>query len=252
MSNYRFKIIGKINLGKIDLNRDKNNKNDNMKIFDREISLKKVSEYRFEIIWWAIFTLIFILGLVSPIGNLLEFLYLFHKKAIYSIIIFLVVWETIHLIQGLIKKESTWDLIKHFIKSLMIFIILLMVNLWLYEKIIGPKLTTIKIVEPKENTNISMPITEVKVFVRNVKLPIYIIVEDPQGTHWIQSKRYIPHNQFKDILSQEVRLGQGYIGIGEKFRILALGTEKKLEIGILEIVPPDSILSNVVTVKRIK
>jgi hypothetical protein len=78
-------------------------------------------------------------------------------------------------------------------------------------------------------------------------------VETPQGTQWIQAKRFIQHNKFKDTLTLQVYLGRGYIGIGEKFKIFTIGTKEGLEIGtMLERIPPDAIYSNMVNVRRIQ
>ncbi len=128
-------------------------------------------------------------------------------------------------------KKSNGEIIKHILLSLLILGFLLL-NLWVYKEVIGPKLTTIEILSPKDKSEVSGPAIETRVFVRNVELPIYLIVETPQGTQWIQAKRYIQYNKFKDTLTQEVRLGEGYIGIGESFKIFAIGTKEDLEIGV--------------------
>jgi hypothetical protein len=205
-----------------------------------------------EIVVGAIFSLIFIMGLFLHEGFFLELLFRFHKTVIFSIILLVVVMEAIYIVRGLLEQRKYLELISHVVVSLTLFLILFVVNLGVYEKVVGPKLTTIEILEPKDGGEVLKPITEVKFFVRNAKWSIYLIVETPQGTQWIQAKRLIPNNQFKATLTQAVRLGEGYIGIGETFKIFAIGTKEDLDIGLIEKIPPYSIVSNMVTVKRIE
>ena len=83
--------------------------------------------------------------------------------------------------------------------------------------------------------------------------PIYVIVETPQRTRWVQVARLLPHNRFKDVLIYPTVLGQGYISDNQKFQIYALTTKMRLDYGSkLEIIPPDAKLSNVITVERRK
>ena len=160
--------------------------------------------------------------------------------------------EAIYLIIGLVNKIHFSKLIAHVLLSLSLFVILFVINLGIYDKVVGPKLTTIKIEEPKDNSRITSPITEVKVFVRKIELPIYLVVEIEQGTLWVQTKRHLQHNQFKDTLTENVRLGEWYIGVDETFKIFAIGTKEDLKIGLLERIPSDSIYSNIVNVKRVR
>jgi hypothetical protein len=219
----------------------------------KEKLLEKALEYKFEIIWWAIYLLILILALILPESDFLEFLYLFHKKTIYSIGVFFILWETIYSIQSRVRKKPFGETINHILMSLFIFCILFGLNLWVYKMVIGPKLTIIEILEPKDGSRVSGDNIEVKVFVRNIELPVYPILETPQHTQWVQAKRFIQHNKFKDTLTLQVYLGGGYIGIGEIFKIFAIGTKEGLEIGtMLERIPPGAIHSNTVTVRRVR
>lgn len=204
-----------------------------------------------EIIALVVSILSFILGFLLPESDFLELLYRIHWRAIYSIIGLVIAMEAIYIVHGLIKRRNFSELIGHVLMSLLFFIILI-ANLWVYEKVVCPKLTTIEILYPKDGGEVSRPICEVKVFVRNVEWPIYPVVETPQGTQWIQAKRFIPHNQFKTILTQQVRLGEGYISVGETFKIFAIATKEDFPIGILERIPPDAIHSNTVTVRRVR
>lgn len=264
MRIYNFKISGKLELeledckgnNRISAEGDylpKNNENNVCKIIKEKI-IEKFFDKIWEIIGGLIFSLIFILGLLLPEGSFLELLYIFHKRVIYSILFLLIIVEGVYLVKGLIKgkEKDIKELISHTLISLAFFLVLFVLNLGIYEKLVSPKLTTIEVLEPKDRSEVSKPVIEAKIFVRNVEIPIYLIVETPQGTHWIQAKRFIPHKQFKTTLSQEVRLGDGYIGIGESFKIFTIGTKEELEIGVLEKIPPYSIVSNVVAVKRVQ
>lgn len=246
MRIYNFEVSGKLKL-------DDDKGNNELPLYTKikKKIIDKVLDKLWEIILGTIFSLILLLGLLLPEGSFLELLFRFHKTAIYSILFFLVAAEVAYLIDGLKEKKPFWKLITHVISSLILFFILFVLNLGVYENVVGPKLTTIEVIEPKEGDKVSKPTVEAKVFVRNLEIPIYFIVETPQGTHWVQAKRFIPHNQFKTTLIQEVRLGEGYIGIGELFKIFAIGTKEDLEIRYLEKIPPHSIVSNIVTVKRV-
>ena len=204
-----------------------------------------------EIIVLVVSILSFILGFLLPESDFLELLYRFHWRVIFSIIGLVIAMEAIYIVHGLIKRRIFSELIGHVLMSLLFFIILI-ANLWVYEKVVGPKLTTIEILYPKDGGEVSRPICEVKVFVRNVEWPIYPIVETPQGTQWIQAKRFIQHNKFKDTLTLQVYLGGGYIGIGEIFKIFAIATKEDLPIHRLDKIPPDAIYSNTVNVRRVQ
>lgn len=208
-----------------------------------------MNRYKSEIIWWSIYILILLAGLILPEGDFLEILYRFHKKIIYSLTLFFILWNIFRIIQDFIKnKKPLHSVIKHILTDLLILFLLFSVNLWVYEKIVGSKLTTIKI----STLEIIGSIVQVKIFVRNVKWPIYLIVETPQGTKWIQCKKYIPYGQFKTYFIEEVRLGEGDIGMGKNFKILAISTKEKLRIGVLREIPPGSIVSNILIVKRVR
>jgi hypothetical protein len=53
-------------------------------------------------------------------------------------------------------------------------------------------------------------------------------------------------------LTENVRLGEWYIGVDETFKIFAIATKEDLKIGPLERIPPDSIYSNTVNVRRVR
>lgn len=212
----------------------------------------RVQEYRLEMILGMIFVLIFISGLLLPESDFLEVLFLFHKKAIYSIIFFLVIWETVYLVIGLIKKKPFAILMSHILLCLAAFIIFSKVNLYTYEKVIGAKLAAIEILEPKYTDKVYGGIIDVKVFIRNVRVPVYLVVETPQGTPWVQSRIQIPAYQFKATLTQKARLGGILIDEPQTYRIFAIGTGSKLEVNRSEEIPTDSIVSNIVAVKRVR
>ena len=203
-----------------------------------------------EIIWWVIFAIIIILGLILPEGKFLELLYLFHKKLTYSLAMFFIIWETYQTIIDFTRGRHPKEIIKHLLLSLLIFIIIFKLNLLIYEKYVGPKLTTIKL-ELKNKTEVSKSITEVEVFTRNIEVPIYLIVETPQGTQWVQpNKRFVPNNQFKANWVEKVHLGGESIGLEETFKIFAIGSEEDLKIGIIASIPSHSIMSNELEIKR--
>lgn len=239
---YNFEISGKM---KLEEPEDKQEEINTRKTF-----LGKVLKYKFEMIWWIIFTIDFIFSLALPEGDFREMLYLFHEKSTLAAILFFSFCEVIYLFKLYIRNKRR-DIINHIIIGLLTFGFLLL-NLWIYEKVLGPKLTTIEILSPQNREEVSGPAIEVRAFVRNIETPIYLIVETPQGSQWVQSKRYTQTNKFKDILTEVVRLGEGYIGIGEEFKIFAIGAKEDLEIGILEKIPPHSIVSNTVAVKKVK
>lgn len=131
----------------------------------------------------------------------------------------------------------------------MSFIALGAANLYMFDVIFGPKLIALEIMSPREMSDIPEEFTQVSISTRNIKLPIYIVVETPQGTLWIQDK-LLPR-RFKDNLQGRARLGEGEVGIGEVFRIFVIATEKDLPIGVLERVPSRAIYSNTVNVRRV-
>ena len=202
---------------------------------------------------WILFSLLFILGLILPNGSFLELLYRLHETAIYSLIAWLFAIEVIRLIHGFTAKSRKADLITHLLWGTLIIIILFCVNHVVYEKLVGPKLTTIEIMQPQNGSEIFQPTVEVAFFVRNIEWPVYLIVETPQGTPWIQHYQQMQHNKFKDILKQYAQLGDGSVGVGGTFRIFAIGTTENLETGhTLEKIPPQSIVSNTVAVRRVR
>lgn len=243
--DFNFEITGKMKIEKIEDGKHSG-------FVDPEAEQPFWKKYKFEIIWWAIFALLIILGMILPEGKFLELLYLFHKQLTYIVVFFFIIWEAYHTITDFIKRKPHKEIIKHLLLGLLIFIIIFKFNLLIYEKYVGPELTTIEISELKSKSEGLIFITEVNVFVRNVKVPIYLIVETPQGTKWIQSKRFVPNKQFKANLIEEVHLGGGYIGLGETFKIFTIGTEEDLKIGTITSIPSDSIKSNVMPVKRIE
>ncbi len=130
------------------------------------------------------------------------------------------------------------------------FIILGAANLYVFDIIVGPKLIALEILMPKELNEIQGEVTQVSLSTRNIKQPIYIVVETPQGTFWTQDKLF--PKQFKETLRGKARLGEGEVGIGETFKIFAIATKEDLRIGLLERIPPDSIHSNTVNVRRVR
>ncbi|MCU4137419.1 MAG: hypothetical protein MW689_000990 [Thermodesulfobacteria bacterium] len=63
-----------------------------------------MNRYKSEIIWWSIYILILLAGLILPEGDFLEILYRFHKKIIYSLTLFFILWNIFRIIQDFIKK----------------------------------------------------------------------------------------------------------------------------------------------------
>ena len=241
--DYNFEITGKMKLENTDGNKYSG-------VTDPEPIKPFWKKSKVEIIWWVIFALIIILGFTLPEGKFLELLYLFHKKLTYSVAMFFVIWETYQTVIDFIRRKDTKEIIKHLLLSLLIFIIVFKLNLLIYEKYVGPKLTTIKL-ELKNKTEVSKSITEVEIFTRNIEVPIYLIVETPQGTQWVQpNKRFVPNNQFKANWVEKVHLGGGYIGLGEIFRIFAIGSEEDLKVGVITSIPSHSIISNELEIKR--
>ena len=131
-----------------------------------------------------------------------------------------------------------------------IYVLLGAFNLYVFGVIVGPRLIAIKIVSPTEMKEISGEITQVTVAARNIKLPIYILVETPQSTLWVQGELF--STRFKENLPGRARLGQGEVGVGDIFRIFAIATKDNLQIGPLVTIPPDSIHSNTVNVRRVR
>ena len=130
------------------------------------------------------------------------------------------------------------------------FIILGAANLYVFDIIVGPKLIALEILMPKEMNEIQGDVTQISLSTRNIKQPVYIVVETPQGTFWTQDKLY--PRQFKENLRGKARLGEGGTGMGETFKIFAVTTKEDLKIGPLESIPPDSIYSNPVNVRRVR
>jgi hypothetical protein len=132
----------------------------------------------------------------------------------------------------------------------MIFVILGITNLCVFDALVGPRLITLEIRSPKEMSDISEEVTPVSIFARNIKPPVYITVETPQGALWTQDKLF--PRQFKENLKGKARLGEGKMGEGQTFKIFAVATKEDLKIGPLVTIPPDSIHSNTVNVRRIR
>jgi len=128
------------------------------------------------------------------------------------------------------------------------FIILGAANLYIFDVVIGSKLIDLKILEPKEMNEIQGDITQVSLSTRNIKQPVYIVVETPQGDFWTQDKLF--PRQFKENLRGKARLGEGEVGKGQTFRIFAISTKVNLKIGVLDRIPPDSIYSNIINLRR--
>jgi hypothetical protein len=149
--------------------------------------------------------------------------------------------------------QEVTDLKRKLIYSLMwsgAFIILGAANLFVFDIIVGPKLIALVILVPKEMNEIQGEVTQVSLSTRNIKQPIYIVVETPQGTFWTQDKLF--PRQFKENLRGKARLGEGELGKGETFKIFAIATKEDLKIGVLGRIPPDSIYSNIVNVRRVR
>jgi hypothetical protein len=189
----------------------------------------------------------------------LEVIYLVHKLIVFLICGFVVVVEGIigariswKMLRKGLKKEVS-QLKKKLVYSVLwttVFILFGIANLYVFEEIVGPKLTDLKIISPKEMSTIPSGTTEVSISARNVKPPVYVIVGTPQGALWVQDKVF--PTKFKENLVGRARLGQGEVGIGDIFRIFAVATKDNLQIGPLVTIPPDSIHSNTVSVRRIR
>lgn len=151
------------------------------------------------------------------------------------------------------SNQKDNQLKRHLFNSLVwsaIFVVLGAFNLYVFDVIVGRKLVAIEIVSPTERKEISGELTQVTVGARNIRLPIYIVVETPQGTLWVQGRLF--STRFKEDLPGRARLGQGEVGIGDIFRIFAVATKEDLKIGPLVTIPSHSIHSNTVHVKRIR
>lgn len=145
-------------------------------------------------------------------------------------------------------KDNT---IYRLIVGIIIFLFLFVIDSYIIDKVVKPKLSKLEIVLPVNGTDISNLLTNVEVNVRAVEdKSIYIIVETPQTDMWVQGK--LSARKFKDELTGRVRLGEGELGIGETFRIFAIATKKDLPIGKLDKLPSDAIYSNMVNVRRIQ
>lgn len=178
------------------------------------------------------------------------------EGVIIGIIIWKILWKRLieELIQWKRLIEELTQLKRKLISFLLwsaIFIVLGAANLYVFDVIVRHKLVaTIEILSPKEMSNIPEEVTPVSISTRNLDISVYIIVETPQGTLWIQDKLF--PKRFKDNLRGKARLGEGEAGIGEFFRIFAIAPKEDLPIGILNKIPPDAIYSNTVTVRRVQ
>lgn len=198
------------------------------------------------------------LGIVAAISfkddELLEILFILHKKALIIMgILFMgaeLILFIIEIVDKILKKVTeTKNLITHLIWSL-IFLVLLLGDLTIFEIIVHPKLADIEIVHPLNGAEVANLTTEVQVFARALEGQlIYIIVKTPQGTMWAQKKLFT--SQFKDTLRGQAQLGEGEKGIREVFEIFAIATREELQIGILPTLPSKYIASKIVEVKRI-
>jgi energy-coupling factor transporter transmembrane protein EcfT len=115
----------------------------------------------------AIFVTVFIIELFWPTdGIVLEYLYRFHIILLLSILAVFLLRE-VFLVAQMFKKDISSST-KHIMWGI-IFIALWSLSWAGFEKVVSPKLTTVRIKEPKDNSRVSLHVTETKVFVRKIK-----------------------------------------------------------------------------------
>lgn len=198
--------------------------------------------------------IVIIFSFLVPVDQMMEYLFIMHKKILIIMGILFIGAELVLFLIELLKKilKGVIDikkLIKHLIWGV-IFFIFLIANITIFETIVQPKLIKIEILAPQNNAEVLSPITNVEVSFRAVEgYRIYIIVETPQGTSWIQEKLFT--SNFKGKLKGKAQLGELAVGIGRTFTIFAIATKKELPIGLHDKIPSDAIYSNIVSVRRV-
>lgn len=203
----------------------------------------------------SVYLLSVLIILFIDLKKLEEFFYLFHKKVLLMVGILLIGKELFDIIGWLLRKEHLIEKIKkiilHFLAGAVLFVFLFGFNSFVIERFLEPKLIDLQIAYPLNGLEIAADSTDVKIVVRATKdMSVYIIVKTPQGTLWVQEK--LCTNKFRDELSGIARLGEGNLGIGEHYKILAIATHHDLPIGKVKALPPDAKYSNEISVKRIK
>ncbi|MHB9073163.1 MAG: hypothetical protein ACYC6G_06540 [Desulfobaccales bacterium] len=186
-----------------------------------------------------------------PYESVLVFIYKSHSILVLLAFLLLLYWDIKIIVRAFINKKYKYPAIFNVTLSILIFALLCKIDSGICERYLYPKLTTVKIIGLENSKQMIGTSCEVRVFFRNIKFPIYIVVRTPQGGLWGQSETGFLPNKFEGDFSVSVRLGQNSHGAGEKYDIYAIAARERIPKGPIENLPYSRIESKI-TVERVK
>lgn len=185
---------------------------------------------------------------VLPATKLLELLFFAHERLLIAACLVGVSGEGLSLIRGGwpprprdLLHHSTWTVI---------LILFALLSMPMTEWIAGARLVRLEVVTPLPNDAVGLR-ADVGLAIRHLEGRwIYLIVESPEGTLWVQ--QHIPTPSFERALRGQVQLGDGSAGVGRRFSVFAVATKEELPAPsvTLKTTRPDWTVSNVVEVLR--